>query len=241
MMNTNWETKNHTQAKTILENYLAEQKLPHAILIHGASGTGKTRLLQEFIEKLKTQAKSVELKSYLDTESLKIETIRDLIEHCNLSSPHEFNLILIKNIERLTLPAANALLKTLEEPTSKVHFLLTSSALDKLPPTIISRCQLIRTHEQAEQQSVQTNIQEEILNKLSNHHPVPRLQAGLALSDLPRPEAISLLNQHLKIARTQFQANPTVEKSNNLRKIRQAILQLEQNCHQGLVATNLTI
>ena len=54
-----------------------------------------------------------------------------------------FKVIILRGFERATLPAAHALLKTLEEPPSQVVLLLTSARPHALLPTIISRCQVL--------------------------------------------------------------------------------------------------
>lgn len=54
-----------------------------------------------------------------------------------------YQIFLVKNIERLTLEAANFFLKTLEEPPPRTIFLLTTSNLAKVLPTLISRCRLL--------------------------------------------------------------------------------------------------
>ncbi|RQD76000.1 MAG: hypothetical protein D5R97_05220 [Candidatus Syntrophonatronum acetioxidans] len=77
-------------------------------------------------------------------KSIKIEQIKK-VKGFSSSRPHEGlrKVIIIKDAQLMTLPAANSLLKLLEEPPSYLYFILTSPALDLVPPTIISRCQLV--------------------------------------------------------------------------------------------------
>lgn len=73
-----------------------------------------------------------------------IEEIRQLKHRLNLkpySSP--FKVGLLENAQFLTIPAQNALLKTLEEPPEKTLLILTAPTLQILLPTIVSRCQII--------------------------------------------------------------------------------------------------
>ncbi len=76
--------------------------------------------------------------------SLRIEAIRSLIQKVSLK-PFESSrmVVLIEEVELMTEEAANALLKTLEEPAAHVLFILISSAPERLPATIRSRCQLV--------------------------------------------------------------------------------------------------
>jgi DNA polymerase-3 subunit delta' len=79
-----------------------------------------------------------------DDQPLKIDHIRDLQRELSLS-PNEgqYRVALLCNFERATTSAANALLKTLEEPASHVVLILTATDPGVLLPTIVSRCQIL--------------------------------------------------------------------------------------------------
>jgi DNA polymerase-3 subunit delta' len=78
-------------------------------------------------------------------ESIKIEQIREL-ERSIAFKPYEarWRVILVDGAEQLTREAANALLKTLEEPPPWTTIILVALAIESLPPTVLSRCQRIR-------------------------------------------------------------------------------------------------
>jgi DNA polymerase III subunit delta' len=77
--------------------------------------------------------------------NIAIEDVRDFIHSLSLSSfLNSYKVGIIKDADDLSLDAANALLKTLEEPQAKVVVILTASRLDSLPVTIISRSQVLR-------------------------------------------------------------------------------------------------
>lgn len=77
--------------------------------------------------------------------NISIEEVREFIRSLSLSSfLNSYKVGIIKDADDLSLDAANALLKTLEEPQSKVIVILTSSRLDSLPATIVSRSQVLR-------------------------------------------------------------------------------------------------
>ena len=80
-----------------------------------------------------------------DSETIKIEQIRDLMEQIHLR-PFEakFKVFIIKNVETLTLEAANAILKTLEEPSKNSLLILTTCLAEKNLDTIRSRCHTVR-------------------------------------------------------------------------------------------------
>ncbi len=78
-------------------------------------------------------------------KEIKIAPIRELQSSLSLGSFEGGRVIvIIEDVDRLGLSAANALLKTLEEPLENVHFLLTTSSLNAVLPTIKSRAQSLR-------------------------------------------------------------------------------------------------
>ncbi len=78
-------------------------------------------------------------------ESIKVETLRDLQKKLQFK-PYEgkWKVIIIENAESLNAASSNSLLKILEEPPSQTTFLLLSPHIERLLPTIISRCQIVR-------------------------------------------------------------------------------------------------
>ena len=80
-----------------------------------------------------------------------IKEIQDLIKYGPSAGEHL--IVLIGESERLTVEAFNCLLKTLEEPPKRVHFILTCAREDHLPRTVISRCQKVLFTNPAEEES----------------------------------------------------------------------------------------
>ncbi|TFW11465.1 DNA polymerase III subunit delta' [Massilia arenosa] len=75
------------------------------------------------------------------SKDIKIEQIRALADFMNISTHRAgLRVVVLYPAEALNVPASNALLKTLEEPPPGTVFLLSSNGLDKLLPTILSRC-----------------------------------------------------------------------------------------------------
>lgn len=81
-----------------------------------------------------------------ETQDISVDQVRALVLARSAFGPHEgrAKIFLVRRAEELGLSAANALLKTLEEPGNRVHFLLLSSVPDRLLPTIRSRTQRLR-------------------------------------------------------------------------------------------------
>ena len=81
-----------------------------------------------------------------ETQDLSIDQVRTLVLSHAAYAPHEgrARVFVVRRAEELSTPAANALLKTLEEPIDKMHFVLLTSQPDALLPTILSRVQRVR-------------------------------------------------------------------------------------------------
>lgn len=75
------------------------------------------------------------------SKDIKIEQVRALADFMNISTHRQgLRVVVLYPAEALNMPASNALLKTLEEPPPGTVFLLASNGLDRLLPTILSRC-----------------------------------------------------------------------------------------------------
>ena len=141
-----WRTFGFKEIKKILDKQLRAQVFPHAYLFAGAAGIGKKTLALEFSEKiLNTQT----LNNHPDFRMLEpegevgVEQIRNLIAGLNfkpLLGAHK--VCIINNTESLSQQALNALLKTLEEPSSSTIIILIAKSRRPLP-TLESRCQVL--------------------------------------------------------------------------------------------------
>lgn len=101
--------------------------------------------LQESQHSLKVKALShPDLKIYPQKEKLMVADSESIVEESSIKPIFaDKKIIIIKNIDNAMEQAQNKLLKTLEEPASNVHFILTTTSLDKVLPTIRSRCNKI--------------------------------------------------------------------------------------------------
>src|SRR5579872_5734422 len=123
-----------------LKDALLNKRIAHAYLFSGSRGTGKTSTARILAHELKTADEDI---YEIDAASNRgIDDIRELREHVSVnpfSSPYK--VYIIDEVHMLSKEAWNALLKTLEEPPAHVIFILATTELDKVPETIISRCQ----------------------------------------------------------------------------------------------------
>jgi DNA polymerase-3 subunit delta' len=165
---TSWPIFGHHWAVDLLDRALQAGRLPHALLLAGPTQVGKRTLALAVAAALICSAEEkpcgqcracrlvaqgvhpdVRLVSADDSERgregvLKIDQVREVQRAASLA-PMEarHKIFVLRELERANLPAANALLKTLEEPPAQVVMLLTSARPHALLPTIISRCQVL--------------------------------------------------------------------------------------------------
>lgn len=88
-------------------------------------------------------------------DKIKIEQVREVIDYTSLRSRLKDRFVIIDQAEKLTTQAANALLKSIEEPPEGVHFILVTSNLSMLLPTLRSRCQVFSFAGLSEQDMLQ--------------------------------------------------------------------------------------
>ncbi len=166
-MNSNWGLLGHDWAVDLLRSHLTNDRTRHAYLITGPQGVGRRTLAIRLAQALncqepvapaipcgvcracrliqKMQHPDFSVVQGEDSRALKVDQIRELQRTLSLS-PYESNykIALLLRFEEANPNAANALLKTLEEPPPQVVMLLTASDAEALLPTIISRCEVIR-------------------------------------------------------------------------------------------------
>lgn len=127
---------------SLLTGALEQNKIAHAYLFYGGRGTGKTSVARILAKELKCNPEDViEIDAASNRGIDEIRELRDAVRTAPFSSPYK--VYIIDEAHMLTKEASNALLKTLEEPPSHVIFILATTDPEKLPQTIVSRCQKI--------------------------------------------------------------------------------------------------
>lgn len=123
-----------------LEGALKLGRISHAYLFSGSRGTGKTSVARILAKALGTS--EADLYEIDAASNRGIDDIRALREGVS-ATPFEsrYKVYIIDEVHMLTKEAFNALLKTLEEPPPHALFILATTELEKVPETIVSRCQ----------------------------------------------------------------------------------------------------
>lgn len=126
---------------SVLEDSIKKEKVSHAYLFVGSRGTGKTSVARIFAEELGVSGNDL---YEIDAASNRgIDDIRELRDGVRvLPFDSKYKIYIIDEVHMLSKDAWGALLKTLEEPPKHVIFILATTELQKVPETIISRCQV---------------------------------------------------------------------------------------------------
>jgi len=149
--------------KSYLQKALLNNRLPQTLLFSGIDGIGKSLCAKALAAHLLQSERSLDLhilKPEGKSGLYAISTLREMIskEH---SAPFESSgkVFILEDIERMQPVAANALLKTLEEPTADTTFILLSSSASEILPTILSRC-IILNFQPLSESLIETFLQE---------------------------------------------------------------------------------
>lgn len=194
----------------VLKSQIKENKISHAYLFSGVRGTGKTSTAKVF-------AKAINCENYSDVEGPcgkcsscvnnsmdtveidaasnnsvdNIRQIRDEIVY--MPNFGKYKIYIIDEVHMLSMAAFNALLKTLEEPPSHVIFILATTEIQKVPETILSRCQRFEFKKISPEEIYERLIY--ILEKENISYEKEALENIANQSDGGMRDAISLIDQ----------------------------------------------
>lgn len=164
----NWGMIGHQWAINLLKVQVANNASRHAYLFTGPKGVGKRTMAIRFaqaincdkspspgepcfecrtctlIERMQHPDLAI-VQSEREGRTLKVGQVRELQHEVSLT-PYEarYRVAILLRFEEASISAANALLKTLEEPPPQVKIVLTAESSERLLPTIVSRCEVLR-------------------------------------------------------------------------------------------------
>lgn len=155
------DVKGQDHIVTTLKNQIAAQRVGHAYLFCGTRGTGKTTIAKLFAKTVNCEnpqdgnpcgecssCKAIAAGASMNVMEIDaasnngVENIREIISDVSYSPANgRYKVYIIDEVHMLSIGAFNALLKTLEEPPSYCIFILATTEVQKIPITILSRCQ----------------------------------------------------------------------------------------------------
>lgn len=200
---------------TVLRNAVLSNRIAHAYLFCGTRGTGKTTMAKIFaraVNCLNPQngnpcnecdvCRNIINQQILDVSEIDaasnngVDNIRAIIEEtAYAASMAKYRVFIIDEVHMLSTGAFNALLKTLEEPPENVIFILATTEPNKLPVTILSRCQRY-DFKRISQGGIISRL-EKICKEQNLSYELPSLAFLAQKSDGAMRDAISLLDQTL--------------------------------------------
>jgi DNA polymerase-3 subunit gamma/tau len=144
-----------------LKNAIGQQRIAHAFLFSGPRGVGKTSIARILAKALNcetgptptpcnqcghcveiTNGNAIDVREIDGASNRGIDEIRELRENVKFAPAScRYKIYIIDEVHMLTREAFNALLKTLEEPPGHVIFIFATTETQKVPATILSRCQ----------------------------------------------------------------------------------------------------
>ena len=150
---------------TTLKNQIKNNRINHAYLFCGTRGTGKTSTAKIFARAINcigegdkpcnecsvcrniSEGRSLNVVEIDAASNNGVDNIRDIVEEVKYPPTEgRYKVYIIDEVHMLSTGAFNALLKTLEEPPAHVVFILATTDPQKLPVTILSRCQRFDFH-----------------------------------------------------------------------------------------------
>ncbi len=131
-----------TQLRSILDRFLTGDNIQPILVSDNLACEiirSLTKVAITHLDDLITEVVAGVYLYYTEDKTFKIESVRDLVEKTSIKPSGDFQIFVIRDVEKLSLAAANALLKTLEDVPERTLFILTTKTKENLLETIRSR------------------------------------------------------------------------------------------------------
>jgi len=210
--------KGNPIVKRTLQSHIKKNSLPHAILLSGPFGCGKTTLARILASQL--NCSDFDLNEVDTADYTGIENIRDIRKHMHHRPMKGSSRVwILDECHKLSKPAMSAILKALEEPPEHVYFFLCTTDPEQLLPTIKSRCTNLHVNTLNENAMVsllkeviekeKVKVPDDVLTQVAQDslgHPRDALKILTSVIALESPKAM------LKMAKTRAaEVNQTIE------------------------------
>lgn len=245
-MDIDWQIQGHKRQLAFLQHAAEVGRLPHGLLFAGPSGVGKRTVAMKLAEALLGEQTGsfnpdlIVVERMPDKSEIVIEQIRDLVYKLALK-PYAapYKVAVIDDASQLNEEAANAMLKSLEEPKDYTIIILITSNPSRLPKTIVSRTQKINFGlvPGFEQQPLVDDKHETFMSNSL----VDRLLLAAELAELETEEIKNILQSWLMRLSRQLHDKPDLKLKEHIERVSDSMIFLEQNANAKLLLTNLML
>lgn len=162
-------------AHVYLKRWLTSPGAQPPVIVHSHSQADLNKVLAAVMQEETCEV----VREAADSATITIQAVRRLCARLSRTALARRRLVIIEGAERLSLPAVQALLKPLEEPSATTRWLLQTRYPQRLPATIRSRCQILHLAASAEPARAQSEIEQlaaELREQLYTRGPSPELR-----------------------------------------------------------------
>ncbi len=249
------EVVGQKQVTVTLKNQIKSNRIAHAYLLCGTRGTGKTtiaKILSKAVNCLDLQdgepcnqcsmCTKINAGTSMDVVEMDaashrgIDKMRDIIEDVQYPPTEgKYKVYIIDEVHMLTMEAVNAFLKTLEEPPKNVIFILATTDPQRLPITILSRCQRFNFTRIRNDEIYERLLK--IVNKQGVYADDSSLSLISRMCDGAMRDALSILDQAISMGGGRVEYEQVIEMlglvtNDNLLKLGDAII--EKNVEKSM-------